>query len=308
MKKTKSNFKPKKGLLVFIALFILLYIIIYVVPTVFDIFNQTYVAQYGTLDIKEETECVFVRDEQVYKAPSGGTVDRKAEEGELLRSETLAVTVGNHEQYIEKKGIISYRYDGYENKINTENMTLLKKSFLKEYQEKQGTTKEAISGTAESGDVIFKIIDNSQWCLVYWLSEEDAAIFEEGRGVSVKVDEDVTVKMTVKSITKQGDDVQIILSCNRNYDGFDKHRIKHCTIVASSYSGIILNTDSIVEKDGVKGVFVVDKFNNENFTPIKILSSQGDKTVIEKNYFHDAEGNRVESVQTYSEILKQAKK
>ena len=53
---------------------------------------------------------------------------------------------------------------------------------------------------------------------------------------------------------------------------------------------------------------MVDKFNNENFTPIKILSSQGDKTVIEKNYFHDAEGNRVESVQTYSEILKQAKK
>ena len=66
MKKAKINFTAKKGLIVFFILFILLYTIIYIVPTVFDIFTQTYIAEYGTLEVKEEATCVFVRDEKVY--------------------------------------------------------------------------------------------------------------------------------------------------------------------------------------------------------------------------------------------------
>ena len=53
---------------------------------------------------------------------------------------------------------------------------------------------------------------------------------------------------------------------------------------------------------------MVDKFNNENFVPVNILSSQGEKTVVEKNFFHDQDGNRVETISAYDEILKSGKK
>ena len=303
MKKAKINFTAKKGLIVFFILFILLYTIIYIVPTVFDIFTQTYIAEYGTLEVKEEATCVFVRDEKVYKAQSSGKVERKAESGDLLRSGEVVAALGGQDQINDMRGIVSYRYDGYEDSLNSENMTQLEKSFISEYKEAGSAVHDAATGTAEAGDVLFKMIDNSSWYLVCWMSEEKASIFTEGSSVSAKMDETDQIPMSVESIVKQGDSVQIILSCNRTYKDFDLYRIRTCEIVASAYSGIILNSDSIVEEDGVKGVYVVDKFNNEN-----VLSSQGGKTVVEKNFFHDQDGNRVETISAYDEILKSGKK
>lgn len=308
MKKAKINFTAKKGLIVFFILFILLYTIIYIVPTVFDIFTQTYIAEYGTLEVKEEATCVFVRDEKVYKAQSSGKVERKAESGDLLRSGEVVAALGGQDQINDMRGIVSYRYDGYEDRLNSENMTQLEKSFISEYKEAGSAVHDAATGTAEAGDVLFKMIDNSSWYLVCWMSEEKASIFTEGSSVSAKMDETDQIPMSVESIVKQGDSVQIILSCNRTYKDFDLYRIRTCEIVASAYSGIILNSDSIVEEDGVKGVYVVDKFNNENFVPVNILSSQGEKTVVEKNFFHDQDGNRVETISAYDEILKSGKK
>ena len=308
MKKAKINFTAKKGLIVFFILFILLYTIIYIVPTVFDIFTQTYIAEYGTLEVKEEATCVFVRDEKVYKAQSSGKVERKAESGDLLRSGEVVAALGGQDQINDMRGIVSYRYDGYEDRLNSENMTQLEKSFISEYKEAGSAVHDAATGTAEAGDVLFKMIDNSSWYLVCWMSEEKASIFTEGSSVSAKMDEADQIPMSVESIVKQGDSVQIILSCNRTYKDFDLYRIRTCELVASAYSGIILNSDSIVEEDGVKGVYVVDKFNNENFVPVNVLSSQEGKTVVEKNFFHDQEGNRVETISAYDEILKSGKK
>ena len=308
MNKAKINFTAKKGLIVFFILFILLYTIIYIVPTVFDIFTQTYIAEYGTLEVKEEATCVFVRDEKVYKAQSSGKVERKAESGDLLRSGEVVAALGGQDQINDMRGIVSYRYDGYEDRLNSENMTQLEKSFISEYKEAGSAVHDAATGTAEAGDVLFKMIDNSSWYLVCWMSEEKASIFTEGSSVSAKMDEADQIPMSVESIVKQGDSVQIILSCNRTYKDFDLYRIRTCELVASAYSGIILNSDSIVEEDGVKGVYVVDKFNNENFVPVNVLSSHGGKTVVEKNFFHDQEGNRVETISAYDEILKSGKK
>lgn len=307
MKKTKLNMTTKKGLLIFAALFILLYVIIYVVPKVTDIFTQTYIAEYGTLEVSWQEECVFVRGEEAYKAPIGGKVSRKAEEGDLLRAGSLVVTVGSHEQYNSQKGLVSYYYDGYEKKVTPENMADLKESFLAEYKE-NGQVEDAVSATAESGGVLFKIVDNSRWFLVCWPDKEQAKAFEIGQKVVVEPEEGVSLQMTVESLNKQDKGTQLILSCNRNYEDFDRYRIKECKIIASSCSGIIVKTDSISEKDGVKGVYVVDKFNDANFTPIRILSSHGDKTVVEKNYFYDSEGNSTATVKNYDEILKSGKK
>ena len=49
---------------------------------------------------------------------------------------------------------------------------------------------------------------------------------------------------------------------------------------------------------------MVDKLGNYNFTPIRILDQDGDITVVEKNYFYNAEGIAVETVQNYFEILR----
>lgn len=307
MKKQKMKLTTKKGIIVFVLLFIALYIIIYIVPTVFDIFKQTYIAEYGTLEVKEDVKCVFVRDEAVYKASSGGAVERTAERGDLLRGGNAVVTAAGKVYTAEFSGVVSYYYDGYESKLSSETMGELTKDFMSEYEKTQSGVTEMASGTVESGQPLFKLIDSGQWYLVCWMSPEKSEIFKEGREVIVQSKEGKEVSMTVRSIKEQGEDVQIILTCNRSYGDFDKYRIQNCTIIASRHSGILLKDDSIVEEDGQKGVYVVDKFGGENFVPVHILSSQDGKTVVEKNFFHDAEGNRIETIQTYSEVVKGGK-
>ena len=304
MKNIKSGMTIKKGILIFVALFAVFYTIIYVVPTVSDIFKQTYIAEYGTLDSSHEAECIIVRDESVYKADSSGSVEQVVAEGELVKAGSHIVSVGGRAVYNEEIGLVSYHYDGYESSINSENIEKLSETFFDEFNDKQDVHKTVV-GSAESGDVVFKIIDRTKWYIVFWMDKEDAEIFEEGTNVLVDFGKNEEVQMSVFSMVKDGSKTKVVLSCNRIYEEFDEHRIVKCVITTRSSNGIIINTDSIVEKDGVQGVYVVDKYGKENFRPIQIYSTRGNKTVVAKNYFYDNEGYSVETVKNYDEILKQ---
>ena len=49
------------------------------------------------------------------------------------------------------------------------------------------------------------------------------------------------------------------------------------------------------------------KLDEATFVPVKILLSDGEKTVVEKNYFMDENGEKVTTIENYDEILKKPK-
>ena len=53
-------------LLAYAVVFVILYVIIYVVPRVSGIFLETYTAEYGTLEVSQESSYMAVRDEKLY--------------------------------------------------------------------------------------------------------------------------------------------------------------------------------------------------------------------------------------------------
>lgn len=293
----------KQGVLIFIALFAIFYVLIYVVPTVTDIFTQTYIAEYGTLEESRNTTCILVRDEVVYKAETGGKVERIAQPSELVKANRHVASVGEKAMYNQEVGIVSYYYDSYESKITPETMGVLTEEFFDAFKESAGVQK-AVSGTAEAGNTIFKVVDRSKWYIVCWLDAEDEELFEVGDSVNVDFGEEKVVKMYVDSIVKQDKKIKLMLYTDRYFDDFTKDRVLDCKLSIRSSTGVIINTDSIVEKKGQQGVYVVDKYGKENFTPIQIYYTQGDKTVVAKNYYYDSEGYPVETVKNYDEILK----
>lgn len=305
MKKKTGNTKAKLAVIAFAIIFVILYAIIYIVPRVTDVFTPTYTAEYGTLNASQEERCIFVRNEQVYNADAAGTVERKAAEGDLLRIGGLVLTLNGNQKYCQMRGLVSYYYDGFEGRVNPENMEQLTDGFFAEF-EAAGGVKEMPAENVEAGSALFKIIDNKEWFLVFWTEKEDLERFPAGGSVKVDFDSKSEVEMRVRSAEEQGDSCRVILSCNRSYADFDKYRVKNCTIITSSVSGIILESDSITEKDGVKGVYVENKLDETVFVPVNILGSYGGKTAVEKNYFYDSEGNYVDTVQNYDEILKKA--
>jgi hypothetical protein len=98
---------------------------------------------------------------------------------------------------------------------------------------------------------------------------------------------------------------QVIFSCDRYYAGEDALRYGTARVIARKVSGIVLETSSIVEEDGVKGVYVKTKYNDYAFTPISIIEEVGDKTVVESRTFYDAEKDEmVNTVKNYDSVKK----
>ena len=303
----KKKSKTKICVVGFIIIFAILCVFIYVVPHVSDIFVETYVAQYGTLEADVETDCLFVRDEAVYKAQSAGSVTRNIGSGKLMRSGKKIVTLGGTAYYSEARGIVSYYYDGLEDTLNSESLDSITIASLEKAQSDEFTVNKC-KKEATAGDAIFKIVDNTNWYLIAWLDPADAENFTEGYSIKVDFGDDTILKMKLKSMTDEGEKKKLVLSCNRYYEYFDKYRAKNVRLIRSSRSGIMLETSSIVEEDGKKGVYVKDKFGDYNFTRVSILATDGDTTVVEQNYFYDEEGKTVTTVSNYDEILRQKDK
>ena len=285
----------------------ILYVIIYVVPRVSGIFLETYTAEYGTLEVSQESSYMAVRDEKLYVSDNGGAVSRAAAQGRLMRKNSHIVDVGGVKHYSQQKGIVSYYYDGLEGVYTPENMQTITEADLELTDEEKQTyaVRECSQGTVESGSPIFKIVDNKEWYLVCWLSAAEAEDIEAGRSITVEFVDGKQLKMKVMQVNPQGQNRQLILSCNRYYEKFDRIRSGTCRLIKSSKSGIIVDSDSIVEEDGQKGVYVMSKQLDEaSFVPVKVLLSHGDKTVVEKNYFINVEGQKVSTVENYDEILK----
>lgn len=294
-------------LLAYAVVLVILYVIIYVVPRVSGIFLETYTAEYGTLEVSQESSYMAVRDEKLYVSDNGGAVSRAAAQGRLMRKNSHIVDVGGVKHYSQQKGIVSYYYDGLEGVYTPENMQTITEADLELTDEEKQTyaVRECSQGTVESGSPIFKIVDNKEWYLVCWLSAAEAEDIEAGRSITVEFDDGKQLKMKVMQVNPQGQNRQLILSCNRYYEKFDSIRSGTCRLIKSSKSGIIVDSDSIVEEDGQKGVYVMSKQLDEaSFVPVKVLLSHGDKTVVEKNYFINVEDQKVSTVENYDEILK----
>lgn len=311
MKQKKTTKGTKRTIFIYILILVAFYVGIYIVPQVSDIFVETYSAEYGVLQVKDETTCLFVRDEKVYTADNSGSVERVISRGSLMRSGARIVNVGDEGYYSDMKGIVSYYYDGLEQIYTPENIDSIRSSTLKNIQESE--TSQVVTAPKESaaaGDVIFKIVDNQQWYLLCWIDRKQIEKYTEGAKITVDFldgedgKESTQIEMRISRLVPQGSETLVVLSCNRHYGDFDQYRIRECALITSNTSGILLETSSIVEEEGQKGVYVVDKLGRYNFTPIRILDQDGDVTVAEKNYFYNAEGYSVATVKNYDEILR----
>ena len=379
------------AILVYIGLIALCCIVVYAVPSVRDKLEKTYIAQNGTIDVKDEVSAFIVRDEYVYVAAQKSKINRLAETDKLVRgkariveltpdeseeeaqeAENAAATetgeskddktadskdkktgdskdtkskdskdaktddkadaaskepepaeddeetadTGRYNRIMEelgdnvkatKKGVtrdagyVSYYVDGAEARLSTDAIDGLTEQDLKEL-----TGRRAIkvpSKRCGKGYPIFKIVKNSKWYLVYFLDNEDAAKYAEGDTVSIDINgEPVTV--TVSRIDSGTKTSKIILSCKSFFDGFLEIRNLRTTVTIVEAEGLVLEDSSIVEApDGKRGVFVKNKLGEHVFKPIRAKADNGTKCVVYSDIYVDTDGNFVETIRTYDEII-----
>lgn len=206
------------------------------------------------------------------------------------------------ENYISQlNGIVSFYVDGYESEFTPENMALLSREKVYGLNiEVQNLARE----TTLAREPLYKIVDNKKWYAVFWVAPENIVKYEKGKKATINLPLG-QVDGTVYDILDDNGHWLVILEFNRYYEEFAQIRKIEAEVITSDYSGLIIKNESIAARDGQPGVYVKDKSGEYVFKPVKIITSDGECSLVEVSYFYTDNGaTKVETVNIYDEILK----
>lgn len=378
--------------LVYVGLVALCCIALYVVPSVIGMFERTYIAEHGKIDVADEVSAFIVRDEVVYAAAQKSKINRLADSNRLVKAGAKVIELTPTDETIDleseaeeadaeadtktdekdaeeakdkektsaddagktdgkekdKKsegdteaaeeaseqdpkqglrgskysgimeelgdnykatengstqtaGFVSYYVDGAEAKLSTKAIESLNYKDLKDLTGRKAV--KVPSKNCGKDFPVFKIVRNRKWYLVYYLKKEDAAKYTQGDSVLIEVNGE-NVPVTVREVRDEGKNVRIVLTCKTFFDGFLDIRNLDTKVTVASAEGLVLEDGSIVEApDGKRGVFVVNKLGEHVFTPVKTKADDGTKCVVYSDIYVDDEGNYVETIGTYDEVI-----
>ena len=200
----------------------------------------------------------------------------------------------------QQAGYISYKIDGAESRLSTDKLDEISRSDFEKLTSLR--TVDTVTGTAGKGEPIFKVIHNSRWYLVFYIDNKAGEKYYEGRQVSVNID-GTNVPVKVAEVQAGKESTRVALSCKSFFDGFFEERTMKTTVTVASAEGLVLQDSSIVKKGEQIGVFVKNKLGEHRFKPISIKADDGERCVVYSDIYVDAEGNYVETLKTYDEIV-----
>lgn len=328
--KTKLTKKTKKAIYIYLAALLLLYIVVEVLPRVTDVFETTQILEPGELKLSYETTGYFIKEESVGIATETGDITYLVEEGRAIKKGHELVSIKTDEgdsektprftEYTEKlkgyeglykeytspvSGIFSLSIDGYEDYFVPEKMDKIKKETVEglNFDPADLERKSVIKG-----EPIYKVTWDDYWYIMCWVDEETAGTYSEGKAVVLELPAgDVNAKVHSIKKEKESKEYRVIFYINEYYEALAGSRSEKMNIVTSDNQGLLVGNKCIIEKDGQKGVYVVDKNGDYHFTRVSIIASDEKQSVIEDVTFYDEEGNQVYTVDVYDEVLKSPK-
>ncbi len=325
--------KPKKRTIyIFIIALITLYVVIEIIPFLTGALTRTEILKYGEIKVEQEVVCYFVRNETVFGAPDSGDIKYKFEEGALVKKgatvltfskdsgitkeeETELIKKSNFKTLIDRlganlivdqrftaaaRGIFSTNVDGYEAIFNTEAIEELT------YQEVSGMSiksQDVGRNYALIGEPLYKISDNSNWYMIFWIDSNEAAKYQAEANVTVSLP-DGDVLAAVHKLVADENRFMVILKTNRYYKSFASERKVQATVLLVNQRGLLISNVSLTTKDGIPGVYVKNTIGDYVFKPIRTIATDGEKTLVLEDVYYDEEGQPVDTVNVYDEVLK----
>nr|WP_278335739.1 HlyD family efflux transporter periplasmic adaptor subunit [Proteiniborus sp. DW1] len=186
-----------------------------------------------------------------------------------------------HVSYAPKSGIISYQLDGLEDIFTISKINDYESSDYRliDVNKTDLTEKNIVN----FGEPVYKIIDNFTWYIMTEVDSKGMDKLEEGKTIYIKINDDERkIISRVVRLVKENDKCFIILKLTEYFHEYYNERYLDIHIVKNTYEGLIIPSKSIIEKDGIKGVYIKDISGIVKFRPIKILASHNEHTIVSK--------------------------
>ncbi len=291
---------------IYLIVLIVIGMAIYLFPQVNDLLPDTYIAEYGSIRITDESVGYVIRNEEVYYASSAGEANRYAQEGDLVKKNTNILQIiseygiASSDQYVnETVGVVYYCVDGHEEALNETTMYDLKQRDLEALDL---DVAEDIPIQTESGSPVYKITSNTKWYIITYVDFEDQETYEEGRSIIVDLPSD-TIEVTILETKKEGELLKLILETDMYYEDFARLRKTELRLVTSDSEGLLIANSSITEVDGARGVYVKLVGDESKFVKVNELITDGENTIVSTSLYYDTEGRAQTTIDPYDEIF-----
>ena len=208
-------------------------------------------------------------------------------------------------------GVVSYKVDGYEEKLNTSDFSKITSKLLENLNLKTG---QIVSDSKESA----KIINNFECYIACVLNSKQAMEAEVGKTAKLRLSNNEEITGTIKCINKEENKSVVIFEIDEQVQELVSYRKISFDIIWWSYSGKkIPNTAIGKEKVGDNEVAYITRTRNgyQDKIRVKILR-QNDKYAIVDNYtseelkeigYTSEEIKERKTLTLYDEILKNPK-
>ena len=216
-------------------------------------------------------------------------------EGILLEGQKQAI-------YSPASGVLTYKIDGYEDFLTIDNLYNINYDEVGTFNfEEESLTKSMVMPK----DKLFKVVDNANYFIAAIVSNDEIETYKNIQSLSAIID-GVTYKGEVYDVfTNQKNGVAVI-QLREAFNGFYNRRLINTKIVRENYRGLKIYMDSIVNKDGEVGVYVVNKERKLVYTPVKILGYDDEYAIVYNEQFYDASKGVIRSIKLNQEVVRNA--
>ena len=192
-----------------------------------------------------------------------------------------------------ESGIVSYRVDGLESVLTTENFTKFNKSFLQDLKLKTGQT-------VASNEEVGKIINNYQCYIVFNSNTNEAKHSKVGDTIKIRVQNSDTLKASVENIIDEDDESKTItVKIANDVEKLIAYRKISFDIIWWDAEGFRIPNEAIKEENGLSYV-VRNRNGYYNKMLVKILKQNDEYCIVRQYKTEELEELGFTSSQIYS--------
>ena len=192
-----------------------------------------------------------------------------------------------------ESGIVSYRVDGLESVLTTEDFTKFNKSFLQDLKLKTGQT-------VASNEEVGKIINNYQCYIVFNSNTNEAKNSKVGDTIKIRVQNSDTLKASVENIVDEDDGSKTItVKITNDVEKLIAYRKISFDIIWWDAEGFRIPNEAIKEENGLSYV-VRNRNGYYNKMLVKILKQNDEYCIVRQYKTEELEELGFTSSQIYS--------
>lgn len=192
-----------------------------------------------------------------------------------------------------ESGIVSYRVDGLESVLTTEDFTKFNKSFLQDLKLKTGQT-------VASNEEVGKIINNYQCYIVFNSNTNEAKNSKVGDTIKIRVQNSDTLKASVENIIDEDDESKTItVKITNDVEKLIAYRKISFDIIWWDAEGFRIPNEAIKEENGLSYV-VRNRNGYYNKMLVKILKQNDEYCIVRQYKTEELEELGFNSSQIYS--------